>query len=83
MAKIRSVADEKVRAMQGERLRAIRQHYGVSQQQFADDLEIDRTTLWKYERGERSVSAQTLFNLWEKYQIPPGAVIGTDNLYLA
>lgn len=40
----------------GEKLKTIRRSLGLTQQEFADRLGVQKTTLSRYERGERSPS---------------------------
>lgn len=71
-----------IRENQGEVLRAVRKHHKRSHVQFAKDLEIDRTALYFYETGKRTIPTTTMYMLWEKYKITPGMVLGLERLRL-
>lgn len=47
----------------GERLRERRKKLGLTQQQVADELNLDRTTYTYYETGRCSPSIETLYKL--------------------
>lgn len=44
----------------GERVRELRKKAGLSQEQFAERCELDRTYIGGIERGERNVSLQNI-----------------------
>lgn len=54
-----------------ERFLAIRNHFGKTQQEFADDLSISLRTEQNYERGDRKISSEVLLELHEQYQVDP------------
>lgn len=72
--------EEAIRNGQGERLRAIRNRYHVSQTQFAKDLQIDRVALWYLETDKRAMNSHTVYMLWDKYKVPPAMSLGIEKL---
>lgn len=55
----------------GRNLRAYRESQGLSQEQFAELLEVHRTYMGGIERGERNLSLQSLERIAERIQTDP------------
>ena len=64
--------------MLGDRLRAIRKEHGLTQQNIADVLGIDRTTYTVYEGGSITPSPATLVKLSQIYNVTVGYLIGVE-----
>ncbi|MCH7580696.1 MAG: helix-turn-helix transcriptional regulator [Chloroflexi bacterium] len=47
----------------GQRVRALRERLGISQQEFAHSVKLDRTYIGSVERGERNVSLVNIHKL--------------------
>lgn len=56
----------------GKRLRSIREEKGISQEAFANLLEVDRSYLGGVERGERNPTLKFIFHVCETFGIKPG-----------
>jgi len=55
----------------GRNVRAYREAKGVSQEAFADALEVHRTYMGGIERGERNLTLRSLERLAERLQLDP------------
>lgn len=44
-------------------IREWREHRGLSQQQLADRIDADRSTIWKYEAGQRKLDNELLTDI--------------------
>ena len=55
----------------GRNIRAYREAKGVSQEAFADALEVHRTYMGGIERGERNLTLRSLERLAERLQLDP------------
>jgi transcriptional regulator with XRE-family HTH domain len=55
----------------GERLRDLRRSLGLRQADFAERLGKDRSTVSKYERGERQLSLSDLLEIAARLEYPP------------
>lgn len=55
----------------GRNIRAYREGKGVSQEAFADALEVHRTYMGGIERGERNLTLRSLERLAERLQLDP------------
>ena len=64
--------------MLGDRLRAIRKEHGLTQQNIADVLGVDRTTYTVYEGGSITPSPATLVKLSQIYNVTVGYLIGVE-----
>ena len=67
-----------VHIMLGNRLRAIRKEHGLTQQNIADVLGVDRTTYTVYEGGAITPSTATLVKLSQIYNVTVGYLIGIE-----
>jgi transcriptional regulator with XRE-family HTH domain len=59
----------------GQRIRALRQERGYSQEGFAAHAGIDRSYYGAIERGERNLSVLTLLQLAYALQVEPGRLL--------
>jgi transcriptional regulator with XRE-family HTH domain len=59
----------------GRNIRAHREAKGVSQEAFADALEVHRTYMGGIERGERNLTLRSLERLAERLQLDPLALL--------
>jgi len=55
----------------GERIRALRQERGLSQERLAEMAGVHRTYLSSLERGERNVSLDNIHAIAEALGVPP------------
>ena len=55
----------------GRNIRVYREAKGVSQEAFADGLEVHRTYMGGIERGERNLTLRSLERLAERLQLDP------------
>ena len=61
--------------MIGQRLRAVRQAFGVSLEDLGDLAGVNWTTIGKIERGVSSPTVETLIRLTSALEVDPGAII--------
>jgi len=59
-------------------LKQIRKEKGLSQQEVADHLEINRSSLSKIENGKQELSSIQLFQLSRLYDIDPYKLLGKE-----
>ena len=59
----------------GQRLRAIRQKKGLSQEELAAKAAIDRTYISSCERGKRNVTIDIIYRLSEALEISPKELV--------
>lgn len=55
----------------GRNLRAYREHQGLSQEAFADELDVHRTYMGAIERGERNLTLKSLERIAESLDLDP------------
>ncbi|MEI7424372.1 MAG: helix-turn-helix transcriptional regulator [Prolixibacteraceae bacterium] len=67
-------------AIVGNNIKSYRQKFGYSQDHIAKYLEIDRTTLSKYESAEREISLLNLTRLADLFGIEIGDLIEKDSV---
>ena len=60
-----------------EKLKAARKNAGYNQQQIEDILGINRTTLSRYESGQREPDIETLGKLADFYEVSLDWLVGT------
>ena len=60
----------------GRNLRAYRQSKGLSQEAFADILEVHRTYMGGIERGERNLTLKSLERIAERIEVEPLVLLG-------
>ncbi len=68
-------------AIVGNNIKSYRQKFGYSQDHIAKYLEIDRTTLSKYESAEREISLLNLTRLADLFGIEIDDLIEPDRLH--
>jgi transcriptional regulator with XRE-family HTH domain len=61
----------------GRNLRAYREGKGLSQEAFADELDVHRTYMGGIERGERNLTLKSLERIAEKLELDPLALLQT------
>ena len=59
-------------------LKEIRKEKGLSQQEVADKLGINRTSLSKIENGKQELSSTQLFQLSRLYEVDPYKLLGKE-----
>lgn len=59
----------------GRVLREARKVTGLSQESFADAVEMDRTTISLLERGKQSPTVETVFRLCDALRLSPSALL--------
>jgi transcriptional regulator with XRE-family HTH domain len=64
-----------------DKIAAIRKHYSLSQDEFAEPLFVSRQAVSQWETGETIPSTDTLVLISQKYEIPLNALIGSEPLY--
>lgn len=62
----------------GEAVRAARMSRGVTQEELATVLGVDRVTVARYEGGLRTLTAPTLFTIFEYLEVPLNGLNGGD-----
>jgi transcriptional regulator with XRE-family HTH domain len=62
----------------GTRVRALRMHLGLSQEELADRAEMHSTYISQTERGRRNVSLTTLLSLAEALEVEPTALVAPE-----
>ena len=60
--------------MLSQRLKEIMKSRGMTKKEFAEELGINRTTLYLYESGKRMVPTELIYSLYEHYKIEPNEV---------
>ena len=55
----------------GERLRAVRKSLGLTREEMASKLSISDRSLYNYERGSRSPSAEVLLSMVKRFMVSP------------
>lgn len=64
----------------GERLKKLRNEKGISQQEFADRLKINRSTYARYELGKTQPDFETLQKIADYYSVTIDFILGrSDN----
>lgn len=59
----------------GNKIRALRQAQGISQENFAQRANIERARYGKIERGELNISMHVLFHLAHELEVPPAELV--------
>lgn len=65
------MSSERFNVEVGERLKAVREKAGLLQPEFAERLGISPRAYANYERGERTVTAETIKALYEIFSVDP------------
>jgi transcriptional regulator with XRE-family HTH domain len=58
----------------GKRVRALREKKGLSQEAFADAVELDRSYMGRIERGENNATVLTVYRIARALRIHPAAL---------
>lgn len=66
----------------GRNLRAYRQARGLSQEAFADVLEVHRTYMGGIERGERNLTLKSVERIADRLELDPLALLGNQGIEL-
>ena len=64
----------------GENLRAYRKARGISQEAFAEVLDVHRTYMGGIERGERNLTLKTVEKIAERLDLEPLALLTPSGL---
>jgi transcriptional regulator with XRE-family HTH domain len=64
----------------GDAVRAARLSRGVTQEDLANMLGVDRVTVARYESGLRTLTAPTLFTIFEYLEVPLNDMVGAGPL---
>ena len=67
--------DEKVRKAVGKQIKHLRKEKGMSQEEFAHLVGIDRTYISFIERGIRSPRIPMLYRIAHILEVPPGTLL--------
>ena len=73
MVKLRSPTDPKISF--GERLRALRNGAGLSQEELGHKANVDRTYVSSCERGKRNVTLEIIVRFATALEISPGSLL--------
>lgn len=66
----------------GRNLRAYRQARGLSQEAFADVLEVHRTYMGGIERGERNLTLKSVERIADRLDLDPLTLLGNQGVEL-
>lgn len=66
----------------GDNLRAYREAKGLSQEAFADVLEVHRTYMGGVERGERNLTLKSVERIADRLNLDPLALLAEQGLRL-
>ena len=72
------MADGDVKVLFGRRVRQLRKAKGVSQEEFAHTIQIDRSYFGSIERGERNVSLDNICLIARGLGVPPAELLRFD-----
>jgi len=62
----------------GYRIRQLRLENGISQEQLALEIELDRTYLSSVENGRRNISIVNLQKIWKFFALTPSQFFDTE-----
>jgi len=65
--------------MLGERLRALRESAGLSQEQLALDIESSEPQIWRYEKGKSKPGADVVKKLARYFHVSADYLLGVTN----
>lgn len=71
--------------MRGDRLKALRETEGLSQEDLADQLGISEPQIWRYEKGESAPRADVLTKIATFFDVSADYILGlsdTPGVYL-
>lgn len=75
MATAYTPAEQKILKQVGSKIRALRNETGLSQEDFAKKVDLDRTYISDVERGERNVSVLNLFKIAKGLKKPASLLL--------
>ena len=75
MATAYTPAEQKILKQVGSKIRALRNETGLSQEDFAKKVDLDRTYISDIERGERNVSILNLFKIAKGLKKPASSLL--------
>jgi transcriptional regulator with XRE-family HTH domain len=75
MATAYTPAEQKILKQVGSKIRALRNETGLSQEDFAKKVDLDRTYISDVERGERNVSVLNLFKIAKGLKKPASSLL--------
>lgn len=79
MATLGYVAEGDLQKIVGRNLRAYRQARGLSQEAFADVVDVHRTYMGGLERGERNLTLKSVERIAERIGVDPLALLTSPN----
>lgn len=79
MATLGDVAEGDLQKIVGRNLRAYRQARGLSQEAFADVVDVHRTYMGGLERGERNLTLKSVERIAERIGVDPLALLTSPN----
>lgn len=69
-----------VKVLFGRRVRQLRKRLGVSQEDFAHRIDLDRSYFGSVERGERNISLENICIIAEGLGVAPAELLRFDKL---
>lgn len=63
----------------GKNIRGVRKKIGMTQEEFADKLNVSRAALSYYENGERDIGLYTFYILCKEFQVNPSDILMIGN----
>ena len=75
MATAYTQSEQKILKQVGSKIRALRSETGLSQEDFAKKVDLDRTYISDVERGERNVSILNLFKIAKGLKKPASLLL--------
>lgn len=75
MATVYTSTEQKILKHVGAKIRALRNETGLSQEDFAKKVDLDRTYISDVERGERNVSVLNLFKIAKGLKKSPAVLL--------
>lgn len=75
MATVYTSSEQKILKQVGSKIRTLRNETGLSQEDFAKKVDLDRTYISDVERGERNVSVLNLFKIAKGLKKPASSLL--------
>lgn len=75
MATVYTSSEQKILKQVGSKIRTLRNETGLSQEDFAKKVDLDRTYISDVERGERNVSILNLFKIAKGLKKPASLLL--------
>jgi transcriptional regulator with XRE-family HTH domain len=69
------MAAQNVKLLFGQRVRQLRKQKGLSQEEFAHTIKLDRSYFGSVERGERNISIENIFLIAEGLGVPAAELL--------